>query len=195
MESDLLTPSLARLFPTDRTEVPVNEYYEYFGPDYRLDVRPNNMENLNTREYLEKVKSQVFEYLRHVPHAPSVQGHVEPRLPHDEELDDEHADEDEHDGAHDQRSSRAQRHRDARVAKQGDLSDSEDEGEGGRRDRTNHRKERAPGIMQPMREKEQAAAAANETPAAAAAPATNGHSAEAAAANGTASGDVEMADV
>lgn len=38
------------------TEVPVNEYYEYFGPDYRLDVRPNNMEDLNTREYLEKIK-------------------------------------------------------------------------------------------------------------------------------------------
>ncbi|CBQ72606.1 Histone deacetylase [Sporisorium reilianum SRZ2] len=59
--------------------IPVNEYYEYFGPDYRLDVRPNNMEDLNTREYLDKIKIQVFENLRHTAHAPSVQGHVEPR--------------------------------------------------------------------------------------------------------------------
>ncbi|SPO27162.1 probable Histone deacetylase [Ustilago trichophora] len=60
-------------------QIPVNEYYEYFGPDYRLDVRPNNMEDLNTREYLEKIKIQVFENLRQTAHAPSVQGHVEPR--------------------------------------------------------------------------------------------------------------------
>lgn len=60
-------------------QIPVNEYYEYFGPDYRLDVRPNNMEDLNTREYLEKIKIQVFENLRQTSHAPSVQGHVEPR--------------------------------------------------------------------------------------------------------------------
>ncbi|PWZ01329.1 histone deacetylase, partial [Testicularia cyperi] len=60
-------------------QIPVNEYYEYFGPDYRLDVRPNNMEDSNTREYLEKIKVQVFENLRQTAHAPSVQGHVEPR--------------------------------------------------------------------------------------------------------------------
>ena len=60
-------------------QIPVNEYYEYFGPDYRLDVRPNNMEDLNTRAYLDKIKIQVFENLRHTAHAPSVQGHVEPR--------------------------------------------------------------------------------------------------------------------
>ncbi|EST04694.1 Histone deacetylase domain protein [Kalmanozyma brasiliensis GHG001] len=59
--------------------IPVNEYYEYFGPDYRLDVRPNNMEDLNTRGYLDKIKVQVFESLRETAHAPSVQGHVEPR--------------------------------------------------------------------------------------------------------------------
>lgn len=60
-------------------QIPVNEYYEYFGPDYRLDVRPNNMEDSNTREYLEKIKIQVFENLRQTAHAPSVQGQVEPR--------------------------------------------------------------------------------------------------------------------
>ena len=38
------------------TEMPYNDYYEYFGPDYKLDVRPSNMENMNTLDYLEKIK-------------------------------------------------------------------------------------------------------------------------------------------
>lgn len=37
-------------------DMPYNDYYEYFGPDYKLDVRPSNMENLNTPDYLEKIK-------------------------------------------------------------------------------------------------------------------------------------------
>jgi histone deacetylase 1/2 len=36
--------------------MPYNDYYEYFGPDYRLDVKASNMENMNTPEYLEKIK-------------------------------------------------------------------------------------------------------------------------------------------
>ncbi|WFC97975.1 histone deacetylase [Malassezia yamatoensis] len=110
-------------------DVPVNEYYEYFGPDYRLDVRPSNMENLNTREYLDKVKEQVFENLRQVTFAPSVQGHVEPRLAHDMALDDE----DDHLDDPDVRSNKVQRIKDQRIQRDTDLSDSEDEGEGGRR--------------------------------------------------------------
>lgn len=31
------------------------------------------MDNLNTREYLEKTKNIILENLRHIPHAPSVQ--------------------------------------------------------------------------------------------------------------------------
>ena len=37
-------------------ELPFNDYLEYFGPDYRLHFTPNNMENQNGREYLEKCK-------------------------------------------------------------------------------------------------------------------------------------------
>lgn len=51
----------------------MNEYYEYFGPTYRLDVPQSNMDDLNTPEYLDKIKAQVFENLRHTGHAPSVQ--------------------------------------------------------------------------------------------------------------------------
>lgn len=61
------------------TEIPYNDYYEYFGPDYRLDVRPNNMENMNTREYLDKILIQVRENLRHTQFAPNVQMQDVPR--------------------------------------------------------------------------------------------------------------------
>ncbi|KAJ3524271.1 hypothetical protein NM688_g8590 [Phlebia brevispora] len=54
-------------------EIPVNEYYEYFGPDYQLDVRSSNMEDMNTRGYLDRVKNIVLEHVRHVGGPPSVQ--------------------------------------------------------------------------------------------------------------------------
>ncbi|KAM0751906.1 histone deacetylase [Meredithblackwellia eburnea MCA 4105] len=54
-------------------DIPMNEYYEYFGPTYRLDVPQSNMDDLNTREFLEKIKIEVLENLRHTGHAPSVQ--------------------------------------------------------------------------------------------------------------------------
>ncbi|ELU44643.1 copper radical oxidase [Rhizoctonia solani AG-1 IA] len=54
-------------------QIPVNEYYEYFGPDYKLDVRQSNMEDMNTREYLERIKGIVLENVRKVGGPPSVQ--------------------------------------------------------------------------------------------------------------------------
>lgn len=37
-------------------EIPMNDYYEYFGPDYNLHIQPSNMENRNSPEYLDKIK-------------------------------------------------------------------------------------------------------------------------------------------
>jgi len=56
-------------------DIPMNEYYEYFGPTYRLDVPQSNTEDMNTPEYLDKIKAQVFENLRQTAGgaAPSVQ--------------------------------------------------------------------------------------------------------------------------
>lgn len=51
----------------------MNEYYEYFGPDYELDVKPSNMEDMNSPGYLDRVKGIVLEHLRHVGGPPSVQ--------------------------------------------------------------------------------------------------------------------------
>lgn len=36
-------------------ELPYNNYFEYFGPEYKLDVPSNNMANHNTPEYLQKM--------------------------------------------------------------------------------------------------------------------------------------------
>lgn len=54
-------------------ELPYNDYFEYFGPDFKLHISPSNMANQNTPEYLDKIKTRLFENLRMLPHAPGVQ--------------------------------------------------------------------------------------------------------------------------
>ena len=51
----------------------MNEYYEYFGPDYELDVKASNMDDMNSPEYLDRVKGIVLDHLRQVGGPPSVQ--------------------------------------------------------------------------------------------------------------------------
>lgn len=46
---------------------------QWFGPEYKLDVRPTSMENLNTEAYLEGLRSRLIDNLRTLPFAPSVQ--------------------------------------------------------------------------------------------------------------------------
>lgn len=55
------------------SDIPYNEYHEYFGPDYQLDVRSSNMEDLNTPAYLNRVKGMVMTSLRSLGGPPSVQ--------------------------------------------------------------------------------------------------------------------------
>ncbi|VDQ08453.1 unnamed protein product [Trichobilharzia regenti] len=62
--------ALATELPND---LPYNDYYEYFGPDFKLHISPSNMANQNTNEYLEHIKAKLFENLRMIPHSPSVQ--------------------------------------------------------------------------------------------------------------------------
>jgi len=117
------------------SEIPVNEYYEYFGPDYKLDVRASNMDDLNTPQYLNRIKTIVMENLRSLGGPPSVQMQDIPTLPLDAAMDDPNQDEDTI--SPDKR--RPMRLLDALVQPEGELSDSEDEGEGGRRDHKRHR--------------------------------------------------------
>ncbi|KAG7278923.1 hypothetical protein CRUP_024932 [Coryphaenoides rupestris] len=57
-------------------ELPYSEYFEYFAPDFTLhpDVS-TRIENQNTRQYLEQIRQTVFENLKMLNHAPSVQIH------------------------------------------------------------------------------------------------------------------------
>ncbi|EPS99119.1 hypothetical protein FOMPIDRAFT_1124910 [Fomitopsis schrenkii] len=116
------------------SEIPMNEYYEYFGPDYELDVKPSNMEDMNSPGYLDRVKGIVLDHLRHVGGPPGVQMQDVPRIPIDDIMDD--PDEGEDTISKDER--RPQRLLDSRRQADGELSDSDDEGEGGRRNHARH---------------------------------------------------------
>ncbi|KAK8224927.1 hypothetical protein HDK90DRAFT_95403 [Phyllosticta capitalensis] len=59
--------------------LPFSDYYEYYCPEYLLDVPRSNMSNDNTPEYLEKIRSTISERLRSLPFAPSVQMQDVPR--------------------------------------------------------------------------------------------------------------------
>src|SRR4051812_41208626 len=61
---------------------------QYFAPDYELDVRPSNMDNANSPEYLEKIRNQVIDNIRRTG-APSVQLTDVPRNPLMDGMDDE----------------------------------------------------------------------------------------------------------
>lgn len=116
--------------------LPYNDYYEYYAPDYELDVRPSNMDNANSREYLEKILSAVQENMRRTVHAPSVQMTDIPR----ESLgmnDDEEAALDDLDEELNTDKRNSERQRENHVEKEGemydDLSDDElmDDGNNG----------------------------------------------------------------
>lgn len=51
--------------------LPYNDYFEYYGPDYRLHLPVSNMQNLNSPRYLEDIKLQVLQVLDGVEIAPS----------------------------------------------------------------------------------------------------------------------------
>eukprot|EP00178_Gracilaria_changii_P003211 TRINITY_DN146_c0_g3_i1.p1 TRINITY_DN146_c0_g3~~TRINITY_DN146_c0_g3_i1.p1 ORF type:complete len:824 (-),score=121.16 TRINITY_DN146_c0_g3_i1:4651-7029(-) len=52
-------------------QLPYNENYEFYGPEFRLHIVPSNMENHNSPAELQKTTMRIFEHLRHLPHAPS----------------------------------------------------------------------------------------------------------------------------
>lgn len=52
-------------------ELPYNDYFEYYGPDFRLHISPSNMENLNHKRFLDslKVSTRARSLLRSRMHA------------------------------------------------------------------------------------------------------------------------------
>jgi|UniRef100_A0AC35FXV5 histone deacetylase 1/2 len=59
-------------------ELPYNDYFEYYGPDFKLHISPSNMSNHNSAEYLERVKNMLFHNLKQIDFAPSVGMHEAP---------------------------------------------------------------------------------------------------------------------
>ncbi|KAF2362867.1 Histone deacetylase domain [Trinorchestia longiramus] len=112
-------------------ELPYNDYFEYFGPDFKLHISPSNMANQNTPEYMDKIKTRLFENLRMLPHAPGVQSIAIPEDGIAEESDDE-----DKTNPDERISIRAS---DKRVAPDNEYSDSEDEGGDGRRDERSYK--------------------------------------------------------
>ncbi|KAJ1039441.1 hypothetical protein NDA10_007484 [Ustilago hordei] len=135
-------------------DLPFNDYIQYFGPEYKLEVPRTSMENLNTREYLENLRIKVIDNLRQLPSAPGVQMQETPRTtlnPADVEVSD--------DGDSDLDERISQRLRDSHVQHWDDeLSGDEDEGESAWAMATSRRsndasvnEKRRPGIMDPIR--------------------------------------------
>ncbi|KAI4190010.1 MAG: hypothetical protein LQ346_005008 [Caloplaca aetnensis] len=110
-------------------ELPFNDYYEYYAPDYELDVKPSNMDNANSQEYLEKIQLQVIDNLkRTTTHAPSVQMTDVPRDSIGINDDDDAALDDLDEDIHpDQRKTK--RRWDKYIERDAELSASEDEEE------------------------------------------------------------------
>ncbi|XP_052774974.1 probable histone deacetylase 1-B [Mya arenaria] len=134
-------------------ELPYNDYFEYYGPDFKLNISPSNMANQNTNEYLEKIKTRLFENLRMLPHAPGVQMQAIP--------EDALADESDNEDKENPDNRISIRASDKRIHCDEEFSDSEDEMSGpneggGRRDRTSHK----PKSKRPKTEEEKKAEAA-----------------------------------
>lgn len=139
-------------------DLPFNDYIQYFGPEYKLEVPPTSMDNLNSREYLETLRNKIIDNLRSLPSAPSVQMQETPRNslnPAEVEISDDE------DSDLDERIS--QRLRDSHTQRWGDElsddgdSDAEQDWEQDTGSRTpytsagNPGGKRRPGIMDPIR--------------------------------------------
>jgi histone deacetylase 1/2 len=53
-------------------EIPYNDYYEYFAPDYELHLTPEPMENANGKDVLDSVRTELLQQISNLQSAPSV---------------------------------------------------------------------------------------------------------------------------
>jgi len=61
-------------------EIPFNDYYEYYAPDFELHLQPESMDNMNSKESLEQIKVELLQQLQNLQGAPSVQMQQAPPL-------------------------------------------------------------------------------------------------------------------
>lgn len=72
-------------------DIPYNDYYEYYAPEYQLHLTPEpTMENTNRKDILESVRIELLEQLRDLEGAPSVAMHqIPPPFRRQDDDDDE----------------------------------------------------------------------------------------------------------
>jgi len=112
-------------------ELPYNDYFEYYGPDFKLNISPSNMPNQNNAEYLERIKIKLYDNLRMLPHVPGVQMQPIP----DDIMDVDRVVDEDKDSDPNKRISQIQR--DRRIVDERELSDSDDEDGDKRRNQLN----------------------------------------------------------
>lgn len=54
-------------------EIPYNDFFEYYAPDFKLHLTPSNMENMNKPDQLQVITSRILQNLKNLQAAPSVQ--------------------------------------------------------------------------------------------------------------------------
>jgi histone deacetylase 1/2 len=54
-------------------DLPYNDFYEYYSPDFKLHLTATNAENMNKRQDLENITAQIIKNLKNIQGAPSVQ--------------------------------------------------------------------------------------------------------------------------
>ncbi|KAK6496995.1 histone deacetylase [Arthrobotrys musiformis] len=106
--------------------LPYCDFYEYFGPDYELDVRPSNMENLNSKEYLDKILASVIQNLERTKAVPSVQLTNVP-MDHERYREEQEAAMDDHEEDTHADTRHLPRQADKRISHPMEDSDSEEE--------------------------------------------------------------------
>ena len=52
--------------------LPVNDYYDFYGTDYQLHYNAGELTSYNTKEYLDFVKIRCSQHLKQMEHMPSV---------------------------------------------------------------------------------------------------------------------------
>jgi histone deacetylase 1/2 len=66
-------------------DIPFHEYFEYFSPTYKLHLKPENMEDLNTKAEIDHIRNELLQQLQNLKGAPSVGMHQVPPLFHRQE--------------------------------------------------------------------------------------------------------------
>mmetsp|Transcript_13112 Transcript_13112/g.28756 ORF Transcript_13112/g.28756 Transcript_13112/m.28756 type:complete len:451 (+) Transcript_13112:82-1434(+) len=54
-------------------ELPYNDFFEYYAPDFKLHLTPTDAPNMNKREHLESITCKILQNLQSLQGAPSVQ--------------------------------------------------------------------------------------------------------------------------